>query len=78
MAYKNDVLPQKGDSVMGKINGLPVRGRVLEVTDSGNGLVFQRRGAAVTHKPSGQKLQGPLLRHEVPAGDFELVYRKEA
>lgn len=77
MAYKNDVQPQKGDAVLGVIDGEPARGTVLSVNDSKGTIIVQRYGPAIEHK-SKQKIQGKLIESEVPSQDFELIYRKES
>lgn len=82
MAYKNDVTPQKGDAVLGALNGAPARGTVLSYDDKKDTILIQRRGAAESvARPGGKnvdKVKGGLEQHAAPASDFELVYRKGA
>ncbi len=82
MTYKNAGLPEKGDSVMGVLDGKPVRGTVLSVGENGHKFILQSRGF---YEPVEKKRR--LLKHggvahfvqnEVASEDFELVYRHEA
>jgi hypothetical protein len=86
IAYKDGKdSPRKGDSVMGLLDGKPVRGTVLSVAENvaeGHKFVLQSRGR---YEPNA-KVRATLknggaphfVQREVEASDFELVYRHEA
>lgn len=77
MGYKDGSKPAAHDSVMGSINGVVVRGKVLHVDAAGDIIVFQRRKAYEVDAQKRRLLAHPLAteQHELPAKDFDLVYR---
>lgn len=80
MSEPNAYVPQKGDSVMGEVEGRPVRGVVLSVKDAAI-FVLQARGpygATEKLRQAAGHLGPHLVQHEVAAADFELVYRPDA
>lgn len=70
MTYKSGETPQKNDEVLGQIDGLPARGRVLAVRKNGDVLVTRRAPYEGPAKPLG------AVQDEAPADQFVLVYRK--
>jgi len=68
---------QKGDDVLGVIDGLPARGKVASVNEKKGTIRITRRGPAAMHN-SKQMIKGQFEQHDVPAGNFELIYRKGA
>lgn len=82
MSYKNDGAAQKGDSVMGPVEGAIVRAKVISCDEESGSMVVQFRGP---YEPNTARrnalpmhLRGPhFIQKKVDSHEFELVYRHE-
>jgi hypothetical protein len=67
---------KRGDDVLGNVNGEPARGKVHSYNAKTDTITLTRRGPSQYHSPSKQTIKGNIEQREVPAADFELLYRK--